>query len=180
MTDILFWFLIYKPIKLSCFKKYLSKILTFQFVLTISPTNQHVHYYRLLDSPSIYNKYRIIILTMKITIWVILYFCYALQIYWMLARIGNFKFYTALLYPIPLLFFVIVFIYSFILIFIRRRVQWKGRELDIKGGGSNVIPSSDSHNDLDWHRSLVLDSYGCILHGDAHTTALIQSRFLAF
>jgi 4,4'-diaponeurosporenoate glycosyltransferase len=65
-------------------------------------------------------------------IWGILYLLYAGQIYWMLVRIGNFKFYTALIYPIPLTFFVLVFTYSFIRIFLRRSVVWKGREIDLK------------------------------------------------
>ena len=65
-------------------------------------------------------------------IWGSLYLLYAGQIYWMLVRVGNFKFYTSLLYPIPLTFFVLVFTYSFIRIFLRRSVVWKGREIDLK------------------------------------------------
>jgi 4,4'-diaponeurosporenoate glycosyltransferase len=61
-----------------------------------------------------------------------LYILYAAQIYWMLVRIGNFKFYTALFYPIPMAFFVIVFTYSFVRIFLVRSVKWKGREIDLK------------------------------------------------
>ena len=61
-----------------------------------------------------------------------LHILYALQIYWMLVRIGNFKFYTALFYPIPMAFFVMVFTYSFVRIFIARNVQWKGRKIDLK------------------------------------------------
>jgi 4,4'-diaponeurosporenoate glycosyltransferase len=61
-----------------------------------------------------------------------LHILYALQIYWMLVRIGNFKFYTALFYPIPMAFFVMVFTYSFVRIFIARNVQWKGRKVDLK------------------------------------------------
>jgi 4,4'-diaponeurosporenoate glycosyltransferase len=61
-----------------------------------------------------------------------LYILYAAQIYWMLVRIGNFKFYTALLYPIPMAFFVAVFTYSFVRIFLVRSVKWKGREINLK------------------------------------------------
>ncbi len=61
-----------------------------------------------------------------------LYILYAAQIYWMLVRIGNFKFYTALFYPIPMTFFVIVFTYSFVRTFIVRSVIWKGRKIDLK------------------------------------------------
>ncbi|MFC1933304.1 glycosyltransferase [Chloroflexota bacterium] len=68
----------------------------------------------------------------QITIWGSLYLLYAAQIYWMLVRIGNFKFYTALFYPIPLSFFVLVFTYSFVRIFLARSVKWKGREIDLR------------------------------------------------
>jgi 4,4'-diaponeurosporenoate glycosyltransferase len=59
----------------------------------------------------------------------LLYIFYAVQIYWMLFRIGNFKFYTALLFPGPLLFFIILFSYSLILKIFKKRVTWKGRTL---------------------------------------------------
>ena len=68
----------------------------------------------------------------QMAIWGSLYLLFSAQIYWMLVRIGNFKFYTALIYPIPLTFFVLVFTYSFIRIFLRRSVIWKGREIDLK------------------------------------------------
>jgi 4,4'-diaponeurosporenoate glycosyltransferase len=69
--------------------------------------------------------------------WAALYLCYVLQIYWMLFRIGRFKFYTALLFPIPLLFFIVVFARSIILIFLKRSVQWKGRSIDTTTGRSS-------------------------------------------
>ena len=68
----------------------------------------------------------------QMAIWGSLYLLYAAQIYWMLVRIGNFKFYTALFYPIQLTFFVLVFTYSFARIFLVRSVKWKGREIDLK------------------------------------------------
>ena len=68
----------------------------------------------------------------QIAIWGSLYILYVAQIYWMLVRIGNFKFYTALFYPIPMAFFVIVFTHSFVRIFIARNVKWKGRKIDLK------------------------------------------------
>ncbi|MGB2877572.1 MAG: hypothetical protein WBB97_06005, partial [Dehalococcoidales bacterium] len=83
------------------------------------------------------------------TLWGLLYIAYAIQIYWMLYRIGNFKPYTALLFPIPLLFFLIVFTYSFLIIFIRRNVSWKGRTIEIKNRGNNAGTSSDSHHHTD-------------------------------
>jgi len=84
-----------------------------------------------------------------VTLWGLLYTAYAIQIYWMLYRIGNFKPYTALLFPIPLLFFFIVFVYSFIIIFIRKNVSWKGRTIEVKSRGKNAGTSSDSHYHTD-------------------------------
>jgi len=68
----------------------------------------------------------------QIAIYGSLYILYTAQIYWMLVRIGNSKFYTALFYPIPMAFFVVVFAYSFVRIFLVRSVKWKGREIDLK------------------------------------------------
>lgn len=58
-----------------------------------------------------------------------LYVLYALQAHWMLRRIGNFGFLTAVLFPLPLLFFVGVFTLSIFRIFLRGKVRWKGREV---------------------------------------------------
>jgi 4,4'-diaponeurosporenoate glycosyltransferase len=68
--------------------------------------------------------------TIAIIPWAALYLLFVLQIYWMLFRIGRFGFYTALLFPIPLLFFILVFARSMILIFLKKSVQWKGRSID--------------------------------------------------
>jgi len=84
-----------------------------------------------------------------ITLWGLLYIAFASQLYWILYRIGSFKFYTALLFPIPLIFFVIVFVYSFLIIFVRRNVRWKGRKVEVKSRGNDAIPSSDNRNDRD-------------------------------
>lgn len=85
----------------------------------------------------------------SISVWATAYLGYAIQIYWMLARIGNFKFYTALLYPIPLLFFIILFIYSLVIVFIRKRVRWKGRTIYLKGGQHNIVTSCNTNSDRD-------------------------------
>jgi len=84
-----------------------------------------------------------------LALWGILYIAYAIQVYWMLYRIGNFKPYTALLFPIPLLFFIVVFIYSFFIVFIRRNVSWKGRTIEVKRRNNNASSSSDSHHHID-------------------------------
>jgi 4,4'-diaponeurosporenoate glycosyltransferase len=70
----------------------------------------------------------------QIALWCVLYFLYTNQIYWMLRRIGNFRYYTALFYPLPLLFFILIFIYSFVRIFITKNVQWKGRKINLSNG----------------------------------------------
>jgi 4,4'-diaponeurosporenoate glycosyltransferase len=57
------------------------------------------------------------------------YLAFVLQIYWMSYRIGNFNPFASILYPIPMAFFVIIFIYSFILTFFRKRVTWKDRKI---------------------------------------------------
>jgi|WetSurMetagenome_2_1015567.scaffolds.fasta_scaffold51380_1 4,4'-diaponeurosporenoate glycosyltransferase len=72
----------------------------------------------------------------SILFWGGAYLGYVIQIFWMLFRVGNFKFYTALFYPIPLLFFVYVFLRSFFLIFIKRSVKWKGTKISLKNKDS--------------------------------------------
>jgi len=64
--------------------------------------------------------------------WTLAYLAYAVQVYWMAFRVGTFKFYTALLFPVALLFFVVVFFRSAFLIFIRRRIRWKGIAISLK------------------------------------------------
>jgi len=61
-----------------------------------------------------------------------LYVLFASQIYWVLFRICNSIIVTALLFPIPLLFFLTVFFYSIFLVFLRRKVEWKGRTTDLR------------------------------------------------
>jgi 4,4'-diaponeurosporenoate glycosyltransferase len=67
--------------------------------------------------------------------WGAAYLAYCAQMYWMLFRIGNFRVYTALLYPISLLFSILVFVYSAFAIFVRRSVRWKGATLNLKDKG---------------------------------------------
>lgn len=51
------------------------------------------------------------------------------QLWWMLRRLGSFSPLTALLFPIPLAFFLFVFARSIVDVYVRRRVTWKGRQL---------------------------------------------------
>ena len=57
---------------------------------------------------------------------------YVLQIHWMLLRIGNFGFLPALLYQVPLVFFVFLFGLSLFRIFFLRKVPWKGRNVNTR------------------------------------------------
>jgi 4,4'-diaponeurosporenoate glycosyltransferase len=59
--------------------------------------------------------------------WALLAGLYALQLRTMLARVGNFGWWPALLFPVPIAFFVGVFALSIYRIAFRRRVMWKGR-----------------------------------------------------
>lgn len=70
--------------------------------------------------------------TILILSWASLYLFYITQIYWMMVRVGKFKFYTALLYPVPMLFFLGTFCYSAFLIFVRKCVSWKGRTISLR------------------------------------------------
>lgn len=57
------------------------------------------------------------------------YVVVAAQLAWMLRRIGSFGLTTAVLFPIPLAFFLAVFARSIIDVYVRHRVTWKGRQL---------------------------------------------------
>ncbi|MFC1585473.1 glycosyltransferase [Fibrobacterota bacterium] len=59
----------------------------------------------------------------------LLYAGFGLQMYWMSRRIGSFGILPALLFPVPLMFFLSVYIYSFINSFLRKQIIWKGRTL---------------------------------------------------
>jgi len=59
------------------------------------------------------------------------YVSYVFQLFWVLNRFGNFSFLTAFFFPIHLLFFTIVFIYSLIRIRIFKSVKWKGRLVQV-------------------------------------------------
>jgi 4,4'-diaponeurosporenoate glycosyltransferase len=75
---------------------------------------------------------------MGLLVWGGLDVLYMFQIHWMLARIGNFGFLTALLFQVPLLFFAVAFFWSLVLTFFRRRVRWKGRLVTPGEGKTDV------------------------------------------
>jgi 4,4'-diaponeurosporenoate glycosyltransferase len=75
-------------------------------------------------------------LTHGFTDWVlaglIAYTAYALQIWWLLRRLGNFGLGSALAYPVSLLCFVAIFFRSLYLTLVRNRVHWKGRSIPVR------------------------------------------------
>jgi len=70
--------------------------------------------------------------TTAILVWTLTYLGYTIQIYWVLFRLGTFRFYTALFYPVSLIFFLLIFLWSLFLTFIRRRVRWKGTTIPLR------------------------------------------------
>ncbi len=67
-------------------------------------------------------------------VWVpqlLLYAAYAGQIRWMSARIGRFSLWTALFYPIHVLFFILIVMRSFLFVRLLGRVAWRGRTIRI-------------------------------------------------
>ena len=61
--------------------------------------------------------------------WLLLDFLYIAQIQWMLFRIGNFGVRTAILFQIPLLFFVLTFTLSIFKTLVMRKARWKKRDV---------------------------------------------------
>lgn len=57
------------------------------------------------------------------------YTAVAVQLAWMLRRLGSFHPLTAVLFPVSLTFFLFVFARSIVDVYVRRRVTWKGRQL---------------------------------------------------
>jgi len=62
------------------------------------------------------------------------YVAFAVELWWMLRRLGTFHPLTALLFPIPLLAFVVLFTGSVVTRVLRRPVRWRGRAVDIRHG----------------------------------------------
>lgn len=60
------------------------------------------------------------------------YLAYAGQLAWMLRRIGRFGWWPALLYPIPLAFFLVLFARSLVLTHLRGEVRWRGRTISTR------------------------------------------------
>jgi 4,4'-diaponeurosporenoate glycosyltransferase len=63
------------------------------------------------------------------------YGLYVAQLAWVLSRIGSFTFLTAALFPLPFVFFVVVFLISVFRLVVLRKVRWKGRSIDVRNRG---------------------------------------------
>lgn len=60
-----------------------------------------------------------------------IYLLYVLEIAALLRRVGNFRWWVWSFYPLPLLFFLVLFIRSFLMTFMRKKVNWKDREIKL-------------------------------------------------
>ncbi len=60
------------------------------------------------------------------------YSAYVIQLAVLLRRVGRFGWLTAALFPIPLAFFLFVFLRSALLTFVRREVRWRGRSISTR------------------------------------------------
>lgn len=69
--------------------------------------------------------------TLPLELYVTGYVIIALHLKRTLAIVGNFGWGTALFFPLHLLFFFILFGYSFVQTFFKRNVTWKGRKIDL-------------------------------------------------
>lgn len=60
-----------------------------------------------------------------------LYLLYGLEVFRLFRKAGNFRFTAVLLYPFHFLFFTAVFIWSLYAVRVRKRVTWRGRQVDL-------------------------------------------------
>ncbi|MGK2948097.1 MAG: glycosyltransferase family A protein [Acidimicrobiales bacterium] len=54
------------------------------------------------------------------------------QLAWMLRRLGSFRWWTSVLFPVALTAFVVLFVRSLVLRVVRRQVTWRGRSIDLR------------------------------------------------
>lgn len=67
-----------------------------------------------------------------LSIYSFLYLIWVLVLIILARKIGNFRFYTFVLFPIPLIFFTLVFVISFFIKIFRLKYKWKGRSISGK------------------------------------------------
>jgi 4,4'-diaponeurosporenoate glycosyltransferase len=70
--------------------------------------------------------------TVDLYIWSGLYVLYFIQIYWMLFHVGNYGIWPALFFPLPVLFFVLVFCISLFKTTFLKKAHWKGRTVSTR------------------------------------------------
>lgn len=73
--------------------------------------------------------------------WLAAWLAVAVQLRWLLRRAGSFRWWTWVLFPVPLLVFDLVFALSLVQTAVRRSVRWRGREVRLRredgaGGGA--------------------------------------------
>jgi 4,4'-diaponeurosporenoate glycosyltransferase len=59
------------------------------------------------------------------------YAAFAGQLWWILRRLGSFRWWAAALFPVPLLAFLGLFLWSLVQRVVRRRVTWRGRRVRV-------------------------------------------------
>ena len=68
-------------------------------------------------------------------LWALAWVGFALQLGSILRRVGSFRWWTWMLFPVCLLAFDLVFARSAALTVVRRSVRWRGREVDLRSAG---------------------------------------------
>jgi 4,4'-diaponeurosporenoate glycosyltransferase len=69
-------------------------------------------------------------------LWAVAWVGAAGQLRWILRRLGSFRWWTWVLFPVPLLAFDLIFARSAALTLVRRSVRWRGREVDLSSRSS--------------------------------------------
>lgn len=66
------------------------------------------------------------------------YLAAVITLRYLLARVGSFRWWVSLLFPIPVMWFVLVFLRSTTLTFLRREVRWRGRTISLRRGDADM------------------------------------------
>jgi 4,4'-diaponeurosporenoate glycosyltransferase len=66
-------------------------------------------------------------------LWALAWAAVAWQLRSLLRRVGSFRWWTWVLFPVPLLAFDVIFARSAALTMVRRSVRWRGRRVDLSG-----------------------------------------------
>jgi 4,4'-diaponeurosporenoate glycosyltransferase len=72
-------------------------------------------------------------------LWVLAYAATVLDVRRLLRRVGRFRWWTWLLFPVPLLAFDAIFARSAAQTVVRRSVRWRGREVDLAGRSAGEV-----------------------------------------